>query len=201
MILKRISALAAAAFLLVACEDPTAVRDTVPPTLGRYQLFALSGTPLIYPNALDLLRRQAVRAEISGAAAVPFDLAFDLAAGGQVVIYPALAILSTRDIVGARSVRLQPWEPAATAFDAALTAPDRGYVADSTLTVAVGRTVAFELPLPPSFVSPFDLQCSRNPIYRGKMIVDSVSPARELFVRVVINENCGGRNLDTRSTT
>ncbi len=197
---SRLSALAAVALLAAAaCDDPTAVRETLPVTVDRHEIYAMTGTPLNFPNAISIGNRTATRAEISEAAGVPFDIAFDLDRQGQVVLYPARSLVASPELVGAGSVRLQAYLPETAAFEDIVTAPTSGYRADSSLVVAVDRPVVFEIPL--RSASPFDVQCSQHPIYRGKLVVDSVTAARQLFVRVALNANCGGRNLDTRSTT
>lgn len=200
----RIPAAVAALSLLAAtaCEDPTAVRETRPPTLVAYELYALTGAPLIYPSAVNLLSRSAVRVELTGGSALPFDLAFDLADDGQVVIYPARVLIAAPELVAARRVGLQAWIPENTSFEDARRAPDRGYQADSAVVVAVGRPVAYELPLPQGTYSFYDQQCVANPVYRGKLVVDSVNAStRAMYVRIVSNENCGGRNVAAASDT
>lgn len=99
----RIQALGvvAAASLIVACGDPDSLRASLPTATDVYTVFALSGTPAEYPSGINTFVRQAVR--VDGNA--NFDIAFDIDAQGNAVIYPVQRVVSS--LSGARRVGIR----------------------------------------------------------------------------------------------
>jgi hypothetical protein len=173
----------AAAVGLAACGDPLRVEAQLENTTDAFAVFALSGTPASYPTALNLSARQIVIPTIAANGTANFDLAFDLDAGGRVLVYPARLIARTFQAPPAVGLRR-----ATESFDQLTRAPNTGYVTDSVVAVTPGQTVALQFTTG---------TCLYDPLY-GKLVVDSVRPAaRTIFVRLRVNPNCGFRALTT----
>src|SRR6185436_14326694 len=99
----RLAILAAipAVAVLNACGDPTNLKATLPTSVDSLSVFALSGTPPAYPSGVSIVARQPVR--VDGFAA--FDVAFDINANGQAMIYPVKLVVATPG--GVRPIGLQ----------------------------------------------------------------------------------------------
>jgi hypothetical protein len=171
----------ATAAALGACGDVTSLkadRETVTDTLSAY---ALNGTPPDFPSAFSLAADEVVRA----AGQVDFDIAFDLDAQGQVVVYPLKMVKSA--LGSARQVGLQK---VAQPFDAVLRSPSTGFSVDSVaMTLAPGEVL---------LVKAQSTYCSAalSPNLYAKIVVDSVRLAtRRLYFRTVIDPNCGFRSF------
>lgn len=180
----RLSRLAVAAFavVVVACGDPTRPKATFTNQRSSYTLYALTGAPATVPTALNFLTG-VTRATSEFA----FDVAFDLDASGKAVIYPV------RTVAGALAftVKRVGLLPIASGFDALREAPLSGYDTLKVQSVAPGTVLAVELRDPTACFSSFNSQF----IY-AKMIVDSVSlPTRRLYLRTVVDPNCGYRSV------
>lgn len=173
-----------------ACTDPTNLRarfDTLQDTLVA---FAMTRTPSAYPSALLTVGQQdndasgePVVVRIGGGLA--FDVAFDIDAEDNAVIYPLGLVLS--DFGGQRRVGLQR---ATSPFESVLRAPANGYVYDSAFVARPGEVVLIEAQLAPYCAA--DLL---RTIYT-KLVVDSVnSAARTVHFRVGLDPNCGFRSF------
>ena len=75
---------------LNACGDPTSLQASLPTTVDTLSVFALSGTPPTYPSGISILARQTVRVDASAL----FDVALDINAAGNPVIYPVKLVVS-----------------------------------------------------------------------------------------------------------
>jgi hypothetical protein len=162
----------------VACGDiagPQAVLQTIADTSVVY---ALNGAPPGAPTALYLFAGTTVRADAN----FRFDVAFDIAADGKVILMPVRTVASP--LTSAHQVGLQT---VATSYDALETAPSSGYRKDSTLVVSPNTVVVIEA------IDPF--ACSNSffgTTTYAKLVVDKVDPvARTIDVRFVIEPNCG----------
>jgi hypothetical protein len=185
---------AAALAVLGACGDPTrpdATFETAQDTLVAY---AVNGTPPGFPSGLSV-----VGVDIGGPRAFPvvtrvdgglsFDVAFDIDAAGNAVLYPlgrvASPVGSTR-AVGLQRVR--------TAYEATLRAPGGTYQVDSAFVVQPGEVIAVEAPSPTYCTA---LGSFAQNIY-AKLAVDSVRTVdRTVYFRVTVDPNCGFRSFAT----
>src|SRR5690348_533515 len=121
---------------LNACGDPTSLQASLVNSVDTMSVFALSGTPPSYPSGINLLARQPVR--VDGGAA--FDIAFDIDADGNAVVYPVKQVVSTPG--GSRAVGLQRL---LVQFDSVTSAPKSNYQIDTTAFVLTpGATVVIQ---------------------------------------------------------
>ena len=180
--LAIIAAVLAAAFAN-ACGDPTGLKASLLNSVDTLSVFALSGTPPNYPSAIAFLSRQTVR--VDGSAS--FDVAFDINADGNTVIYPVKLIVASG---GSRPVAMQK---IAAGFDQVAEAPKTGYQADSALVALPGETIVVQSQH--NFGS--DLcQFAINPNIYAKIAVDSVNlSSRTIYFRVGLDPNCGFRSF------
>ncbi|NUQ20782.1 MAG: hypothetical protein HOQ09_07455 [Gemmatimonadaceae bacterium] len=182
MSLRRLLALAVLPLAAaIACHVAYAPKALYPISADTLRLSALTGTPIDARSAVLLL---------SGSEIVPgqsenFDFALDIDANGNVVIIPRTKVLTCTSLC-----QLGIAFPSAP-FDSLYDAPERGYVYDSTKTVAPGKAVAFVTKATsciPSNISTYDVY--------AKMVVDSVRMSdRAIFIRLVTDPNCGFRGL------
>jgi hypothetical protein len=148
-----------------------------------YTVFALTGTPATYPSGLNTYVRTPVR--VDGSA--QFDIAFDIDANGNTVIYPVQKIVSSLPStrrVGLRKVD-QQWD--------SVTIAPTGKYADSVITARVGDVVVIQSQRNTSGdVCAFDL----SPYIYTKLKVDSVAlPTRTIIAEAVVDPNCGFRQF------
>ena len=172
------------AVILSACGDPTSLKASLPTFVDTLSVFALSGTPPSYPSGVSIVARQAVR--VDGFAS--FDVAFDIDASGNGIIYPVKLVVSSPS--GSRPVGMQK---SAGTFDQIVEAPKTGYETDSALVMAPGEVVIVET----AHNSSGDLcQFSLSPNLYAKVVMDSVNLAsRTLYLRMVFDPNCGFRSF------
>jgi hypothetical protein len=144
-------------------------------------VYALTGTPLAYPTALVTPAHTVVRADAS----VNFDVAFDIDAQGNALLYPfGLVVDQTaeRRTVGIRKMTV--------GFDELKSAPSGGYQYDS-VTVAPEGTVAVIQAM--RFV-----ECAADfskTIY-SKIVIDDVDTVnRRIAFRILVDPACGFRDL------
>jgi hypothetical protein len=187
--MKARLALLAAMFVVVglsACGNPTSLRASLPTSVDSLSVFALSGTPPTYPSGIAILSRQPVR--VDGFAS--FDVALDINAAGNAVIYPVKLVVSSPG--GSRPVGLLKLT---AAFDSLLDAPKTGYEADSSLVMAPGEVVVVQSA---HNISGDLCQFAINPNIYAKIAVDSINLAsRTLYLRLGLDPNCGFRSFVT----
>ena len=174
-------AIAAAAATACSQDDPFRPVATAQNSVSNFNLAALS-TGVGLPSALDLVNLRTVRPSLDGAGTPNFQLAFDVTSDGRILLVPALRVVNPPG--GATSVGLVRTN---AAFDALERAPTDGFANDSTVTVAIGET----------WVVRIDPQlCSFGDAFFAKLVVDDVNAlTRRMAVRVLINRNCGYRDL------
>ncbi|MGH7665588.1 MAG: hypothetical protein ACRENI_15060 [Gemmatimonadaceae bacterium] len=182
----RVAALLSAlagAVLVAACGDPLRVNAQFPVLTDTLRVFALSGTPLTAPTALQLLTLNVTEARAvagGGQLDVLFDVAFDIDENGQVLLYPPSLVAISPRTVGFQDVD--------ESFAELLFAPSRGYRRDSVFVAAVGETVVVEAQV--SICSQF------SPVMYAKLVVDSVkADVRAIFFRAAVDPNCGFRSF------
>ena len=158
--------------------DPAAQFENVTFTSS---IFALNGTPLGVPTAINTATAATVRTEET----YDFDVAFDLDQAGSVVVYTQRRVGRPIGITG-HAVSLQL---AGVPFDAVVSAPRSGWVADSLLTVDPGDVF---------MVRAQNIACQfafGTNLY-SKMVVDSINVAsRRIWVTTLADPNCGFREL------
>jgi hypothetical protein len=186
----RLPRVAAVAFAVaaIACGDPTRQQATTPNLLSSFAVYPLTGSPAAVPTALSLFAGPR-RAD----AGFTFDVAFDLDASGRILVYPVHALVGP--LAGGVATRIGLQTVTGT-FDALREAPERGYDTLAVRTVTPGTVVAVEI------VDRASGQClyslSGQSLY-AKFVVDSVDATRRLFVRTVVDYNCGYRSLQPDS--
>ena len=172
--------------VLNACSDPVRLRATAATSVDTLSVFALSGTPPSYPSGISILARQAVR--VDGFAG--FDVAFDIDAAGNAVVYPVKLVVSTPG--GSRPVGLQKLTDS---FEAVLEAPQAGYATDSSYVLVPGETVVIQSAHNESGNL---CQFALSPYVYAKIGIDSVSLAtRTIYLKLGLDPNCGFRSFAT----
>ena len=177
-----LAAIAGAALATSACSRDSvslvAARDTVTDTLVVY---ALSGTPLAFPTALATLAHTVVRADAN----IAFDIAFDIDAQGNALLYPFRLIVDPT--VAIRPVGILKVD---VPFDSLRRAPTGGYRYDS-VTVAPTGTVAV-------IQATREDECNFDvgkQIY-SKIVIDEIDPiTRRIAFRILVDPACGFRDL------
>ena len=178
-ILPLCTVLAAAA--LAACgDDLFEVRARFEVETDTLTVFAINGSPPTAPVGLNTPFLAAVRADSS----FNFDLAFDIGEGDEIRVIPVSRVggaFGANRRVGIARLD-QP-------FESVTRAPNGGYVFDSTVVVSVGEAFAVQA------VTPY-CQLDASPTIFSKIVVDSVKAStRELFLRLVVDPNCGFMGL------
>jgi hypothetical protein len=172
------------AAVLNACGDPTNIKAQLPTFVDTLSVWALSGSPPSYPSGVSIPGRQIVNVS----AAASFDVALDINAAGQPVIYPVRLVVSTPG--GGRPVGLQK---VPGTFETVTAAPRTGYETDSALVVAPGETVVVEAP---HNAAQEVCQFAISPNLYAKIAIDSVNLAsRILYFRLATDPNCGFRSF------
>lgn len=180
-----LSALSLGLVSAVACSDDNGL--TSPASIENatrvYSVYALSGTSSALPAAYQFASERLARPQLLSSGGLNFDLAFDIAADGRVLLLPAATVVPAPP-AGAPVIGLQR---VSQTFLTLLRAPDRDYGFDSTVTVGVGETVAVEVRSSP---------CVYGEPYYAKVTIDSIIVAeRRIVVRSLTNRNCGYRSL------
>jgi len=183
----RLFALLVAVGAVVAingCGDPTAIQAQAENIETQSVVYAFNGTPATVPSALRILSGAPVRMDGS----FTFDVAFDLNALGEVVLYTVRAVAS--ELSSAHRVGLQT---TTLPFADAVRAPTSGYTYDSLMVVPVGRTVLIDAIDASGYCSVYSLLGTN---IRAKMVIDSVSvPIKAIYFRLLSSRTCGFRSL------
>jgi len=170
----------ALAVVAVACGDITRPKATYANVLSGYILYALTSAPASAPTALSFLG-----GSTAATAAFQFDVAFDIDATGRAVVMPvrtlAGAPAGTPKRVGLQVVN--------GSFEDVRAVPETGYDTVSAKTVNPGTVLAVEM-RDPNVCFSYSLVSSQ--FLYAKLVVDSVNTtARKLYVRTVVDANCG----------
>ena len=171
------------AAFISACGDPTGLKASLLNSVDTLSVFALSGTPPNYPSGLAFLSHQSVHVDGFGA----FDIAFDINADGNAVVYPV------KLIVASGSPRPVAIQKIGEAFDSVAEAPKTGYQSDSALVALPGETIVVQS----AHNAAADLcQFAINPNIYAKIGVDSVNlTSRTIYFRMGLDPNCGFRSF------
>jgi len=181
---KSIAGASLSALALAACGDTNPFGAPLPTVADAYTLFALTGTPPAYPSGLNTAARAATR--VDGNA--NFDVAFDIDADGNAVVYPVKLVVSS--IGGDRPVGLRKVD---APFDSVTSAPTGTYPTDSAVVAGRGQVVVVEA----NRAGDGDI-CAFNisPNIYTKILIDSVDVAsRTISIQTVMDPNCGFRSL------
>lgn len=126
---------------VMACgnDDPFRSIATVPNVISGVSVATFStGTTGL--SAIDLVNLRAVRPEVQSNGSTNFQVAIDADAGGQLRIFPVLALVSPPS--GAAAVGLLR---STAAFNALDRAPTSGFVDDTAQTASVGEAFIFRV--------------------------------------------------------
>ena len=178
-------AVVACAVIAVACGDPTRPRATYANALASYTIYPLTGGPAIAPNAVSFLSGPTRATATAG-----FDLAFDLDATGKPVVYPVRLVVGA--LVGyVKRIGLQV---VPGPFDAVREVPASGYDTLNAKSISPGTVLAVEMYEIGSFSACYASIFSQQ-LY-AKLVIDSVNTAaRRMYVRSVVDPNCGYRSV------
>ena len=183
---KLASGVILAALFFAACDDTNPFAAQLPTSLDVYTMFALTGTPPAYPSGLNTFGRTPTR--VDGNAS--FDVAFDINADGNAVLYPVKLIVSS--VGGNRPVGLRK---VAGTFDSITEAPPGVYQTDTAVVASKGEIVVVEA----NRGSSGDV-CSFNisPNIYTKILVDSIdTSSHTITIQTVMDPNCGFRSFAT----
>ncbi|HEV7991637.1 MAG TPA: hypothetical protein VGP25_07410 [Gemmatimonadaceae bacterium] len=179
----RVAAVTLAA-AIVACGDTTRPKATSANIQINYSLYPLTGSPAAVSNAVSFFGGP-TRAD----ATFNFDVAFDVDATGKVVMYPVRSIAGT--LAGGLGTRAG-LQPVTGSFESLREAPEAGYDTITVKTITPGQVVAVELIDLVTGQCIYSLGGQRT---YAKFVVDSVDSARRLYLRSVVDLNCGYRSL------
>ena len=179
-------AVVALATLAVACGDLTRPKASTPNLELDYSVYAMTGAPAGVTNAINFFAGPA-RVD----AAFSFDVALDLDSAGQIKVYPVRAVAGP--LAGTIPTRVGLQKVGGT-FESVRSAPNSGvYDTITVQPIEKGQVVTAEIIQQTSLACAYSLQGSA--MY-AKFVVDSIDlPTRRLFVRHVIDGNCGFRSL------
>ena len=181
----RLPALLVAVIAVAAasgCDDATAIKAQFPTDTDTLTLFALNGSPATAPSALYIRTGSAIRVDPT----FSFDIAFDIDAQGQVIVYTQRAVASQQVTGHPVGLQIRP-----ETFEQLTKAPTGNFVYDSSKVLPVGQLLVVDV---------LDLSCPQFSIMgqniRAKLVVDSIVPSlRTIHVRMLSNPNCGFRDL------
>jgi hypothetical protein len=178
-------AVVALATLAIACGDLTRPKASTPNLELSYSVYSLTGTPVGSTNAINFFGGPA-RVD----AAFSFDVALDLDSTGNILVYPVRAIAGP--LAGTIPTHVGLKTVTGT-FESLTSAPNVVYDTVTVQKISPGTVVAAEIFQQTSLACVYSLQGSA--MY-AKFVVDSVDRAtRRLFVRHVLDGNCGFRGL------
>lgn len=166
-----------AALLAAACGNNTGLPAASFPNIeDTVSLFALEGTPLSAPSGYVVQTKETVRTDQRG----DFDFLFNITPAGQAVFVPAGGVGLARG----SGIQLQ-----SVAFDAITTAPTTAYADSAPVPVDSGSVLV---------VHSRPISCVVGIVfYYGKIEVLAIDTiARRVDFRVLVNQNCGYRDLE-----
>lgn len=193
---RRVVPLAGLAALIAsACggTDPFAPVASLYVAGSGYILYPVSNAPALLPSGIQLLSQTSVRPQVSPTLGLNFDFVLDVDTQGRIRVIPPKLVATVPTGTPATGV-----QTSTARFDSLLRAPNTGYQFDSATVVRVGQTFVVAA----QGTTSGGITCSAtSPIY-AKLIVDSIVPApgvnsQQLFVRSIVDPNCGFRSLET----
>jgi hypothetical protein len=173
-----------ASFIFAGCDNTNPFAAQLPTTQDVFTIFALTGTPPAYPSGLNTYGRSPTR--VDGNAA--FDVAFDINADGNAILYPVKLVVSS--VSGDRPVglRLVPG-----VWDSVTEAPTGTYQTDSAVVASKGQVVVVQANRGTSGdVCSFNI----SPFIYSKILVDSIDvKSHTITIQTVMDPNCGFRSF------
>lgn len=183
--MSRLRVLLAAAVtvaVIAACGDATGTNAQIEVHEDTVSLFPINGTP---HSGQAVGFTVVSRSLASLTSAFAFDVAVDLNAQNRVVVYPVRMVAG--NLVGTSQAAVQR---VAGNWSSVTKAPSSGYRSDSAVVLAVGEVAVVQVP-----TSACTYALRGVNVY-AKFVVDSVVPsARQIFGKLVANQNCGFRSL------
>jgi len=164
---------------ILACGEPRRLPAQFAVFGDTLTVYALTGTDINLPTALNVGALALVRAT----GVFNYELAFDINAAGDAVIYP-VALLAAEE-AGVRRVGLQK---VTGTFEELTSAPREGYVYDKALVAAPGQVIAIEAGAACPYPYP--------QVIFAKLVVDTVKVAeRAIVFHAVTDPSCGFRSF------
>ncbi len=184
---RALSSCMALAGLLTAaaCGDTTSsLQPATSENVSRmFAAYAMTGSSNSLPAGYQFATESLVRPQLLTTGAVNFDIAFDIGADGKVIILPANKVVPQAPVTSAPVGFLK----LTAVYDQLALAPDKGYVTDSTYTMAIGEAL---------LVRVVGASCYYGEPYYAKLGIDSIDVTRRRIVfRSLINRNCGYRSV------
>ena len=169
---------------LGACRDPIEIEATEEVWTDTLTVYALTGTPPGYPNALSITGRQVFPVTGFGG----FDVAFDIDDSNRVLVHAARRVVSLGRAVPQVGLQIVPGT-----FESITLAPKTGYKIDSTVVASEGDVVVLEA------VHNLDNDLctfALSPNLYAKISIDTVFLAsRTIKFRFGYDPNCGYRSF------
>ena len=174
-----------------ACDNPNQTSTLISVIADTLQVFALTGTPPSYPAAFLASSGAVTRADGN----FNFDVAFDINASNEVIIYPQKLVgvpciagaVNCGGAAGGKPVGLQR---ITVAFDSLERAPTAGYQFDSTFVLTPGQGLVMQIQ------SSSECPLSFSTVMYSKFVIDSIDTGRRsIYFRSVNDPNCGYRSL------
>ena len=164
--------------VLASCADDSLPDPTLLNKIDTLTIYALRGTPIGTSSGFRVTGGSLVRTDGSGS----FDFLYDLDSIHGPTFYPA-------EVTGIipHSDANPGILPVATPFDSLLSAPSNGYIVDEPVPVDSGDVLLLRS----------TINCGIGVPFYGKLEVQSIdSVAKTLTFRVLVNNNCGYRDLN-----
>jgi hypothetical protein len=171
-------------FCLVAaaCSDANDLpRATIENEERTDSLWALVETPVSSPSGYSVEGSRRIRTDLS----VEFDFAYNIQPSGEHVFLPRAALgIDTANSVNPGFV------PRTESFNAITTPPTGGYVTEAAVPIAAGQRYVVRSRITPA--------CSNLgvPKYAKIEILELDDLRRIVRFRILVNDNCGFRNLE-----
>jgi len=178
-------ALIAAAVTLVRCggADKILAPANFENVDRQFEVWAISGSSSALPAGYKFASESLVRPQLLGNGSLNFDVAFDITPAGKVLVLPVRLIVPAPP-AGAQSIGFARQNGV---YEQLERATEKGYVTDSSTTLAVGETLTIRLT---NAGCPYG-----EPLY-AKLAIDEVNVAeRRLVMRTLVNRNCGYLSL------
>jgi hypothetical protein len=164
-----------------ACNDPNENINLLTVVADTLTVYALTGTAPSFPSGYYSATGAVTRVD----GTFNFDIAFDINAQNEVVVYPQRLIGVSA--VGAKPVGIQRLT---VPFEDLGRAPSSGYAFDSSFVVTPGEGLILQVQA--------SAECSIyfSVLRYTKLVVDSIDASRRaVFFHTVHNPNCGYRSL------
>lgn len=171
--------------LAAACSNTTSsLQPATSENVSRmFAVYAMTGSSNSLPAGYQFSTESLVRPQLLTTGAVNFDVAFDIGSDGKVVILPAKTVVPQAPVTSPSVGFLKT----AAVYDQLALAPDKGYINDTTYTMAIGDAL---------MVRVVGASCYYGEPYYAKLGIDSIDvPRRRVVFRTLINRNCGYRSL------